>query len=192
MQANPVDAAYPERSVSLRIAFRLFQLVAAMRLALNAPRTRVVSEKHRQFLDEWNSHLAPVLCSPDYTGEPLLFREQLEIIANEMLVKPNTTDAVRPVDWSEFVAKYTQGGVIKSLADIVCERIAFICHDTGSMRCRRLLQCRLAILGLYLIGLSKLAGKDFWSSREPGLWSTVRNGFRREARQWLYDPSHLQ
>ena len=57
-----IDAAHPEKNLGLRMAFLMFQLAAAMRIALNARWLRPLTEEQTKFLSHWEDHLEPVLC----------------------------------------------------------------------------------------------------------------------------------
>ncbi len=100
-----------------------------------------------------------------------------------MLVVPEATKVVRPINWKEFCEKYTASPVVRELADIVADKLRFIFDEAKSLPPRKAMQCRLAIMGLYLIQLSKEAGNDSWSRREDALWRIVGDWFKWESDQ---------
>lgn len=184
IEATATDPAHPEKTLGLRLAFLLFQVIAAMRLALNARWTRPLSDAQTSFLAHYESDLEPVLCSGRYPGDEFLYREQIEIIADEMLVAKQQ-GIVRPLNWSEFCGRYQQGGVLKALADLVANKLRFVFDDSSPKTTppRRATQCRLAILALYLLRLSEEAGDAHWKPREAGIWRVAANWFAWERDQ---------
>ena len=106
------------------------------------------------------------------------------MIADEMLA--NKYDGItRPLNWSEFCKRYAEGGVLHELTDLVAGQFRFIFDDTNPRTTppRRAMQCRLAILALYLIHLSEENGNMFWTRRTDGIWSVVTNWFKWEREQ---------
>jgi hypothetical protein len=178
-----VDPAHPEKNLGLRTAFLLFQLTAAMRIALNARWTRPLTDEQGVFLSHWESHIEPMICSARYPGKELLYREQIEIITQEMLVAPEVTRIARPVNWSEFCEKYTATAVVRELAEQVAGRVRFIFNESNALPPRKAMQCRLGIMALYMIQLTKEAGNDSWSWRNEGLWKIVAEWFAWEQKQ---------
>jgi hypothetical protein len=71
--------------------------------------------------------------------------------------------------------------VWKELSDTVASNLRFIFRDDKAIPPRKASQCRLAIMALYLIALSKAAGYDTWNLREAALWNTVAEWFKWEA-----------
>lgn len=183
MGETAVDLAHPERNAALRMAFLLFQLMAAMRIALNARWTRPLTEQQSRFLAHWEDHLEPMFCSGRYPGKELLYREQVEIITDEMLTGPTGTRISRPLNWSEFCRKYNSDGVIKELAELVADRFRYVFNEGNALPPRKATQCRLAIMALYLIQLSREAGNDSWNWRGDNLWKIVSQWFKWEADQ---------
>ncbi len=183
MMTLTVDPAHPEKNLALRLAFLFFQLIAALRAALNARWTRPLSKEQTQFLAEYEAHLEPILCSGRYPGDELLYREQIEIIADEMLVPKQ--GVVRPLNWKEFCSRYDEGGVLCTLAELVAHKLRFVFDDANprSTAPRRAMQCRLAILALYLIDMSERAGSTGWSWRSDTIWEVVTNWYRWEEEQ---------
>jgi hypothetical protein len=183
MGASAVDPAHPERNLGMRMTFLLFQLIAAMRIALNARWTRPLTEEQSQFLSHWETHIEPMICSGRYPGKELLYREQIEIITEEMLVAPHATKVTRPLNWKEFCDKHSGNPAVRDLAETVAGKLRFIFDETRSLPPRKAMQCRLAIMALYLIQLSKEAGSDSWQRREEALWDIVTDWFTWEAEQ---------
>lgn len=169
------DIIHPEWNIFLRMAFLLLQLMAAARLALNARWKRPLSDQQRDFLREWDARLEPILCGVRFPGKALLNREQIEMMTDKMLVRPATTNLARPMNWAEFAELYQKGDQpLAGIADAIKEKLAFIfIDDRGKTPKCRDMQCRLAIMGLYLIKLSKLAGNEHWTSRETEFWGTI-------------------
>jgi len=184
MERLEVNPAHPERNLGLRLTFLLFQLVGAMRLALNARWTRPLSVSQAEFLSHWEDHLEPVICSGRYPGDELLYREQLEIIADEMLNTQPQAGVKRPMNWKEFCAIYSAGGVLTELSDLIAKKLRFIFDDRNprTTPLRRSAQCRLAILALYLIRMSEEAGEKGWLKRADAVWRTATNW-----RKWQLD-----
>jgi hypothetical protein len=182
MNSDEVDPAHPEKNLKLRLTFLLFQMIAAMRLALNARWTRPLSTEQGKFLEHWEAHIEPIFCSGRYPGDELLYREQIEIIADEMLPMSGRSAGRRPMNWHDFSRSYQQGGVLRSLTDLVGRKLAFIFadHDKRNTPLRRSAQCRLAIFALYLIRMSEEAGNDSWSWRAAGIWKTVTDWYSWE------------
>lgn len=183
MAETTVDPAHPERNAALRMAFLLFQLMAAMRIALNARWTRPLTDEQSRFLSHWEEHLEPMFCSGRYPGKELLYREQVEIITEEMLTGPEGVRITRPLNWSEFCKKYTANPVVKELAELVAGRFRFVFNEANSLPPRKATQCRLAIMALYLVQISKETGNDSWAWRDESLWKTVADWFRWEFEQ---------
>lgn len=183
MADTTVDHAHPERNLGLRMAFLWFQMIASMRIASNARWTRPLTDMQSEFLAHWESHIEPMFCSGRYPGKELLYREQVEILTHEMLVAPAVTTVPRPLDWREFCGRYTTDPVVRDLAELVAERVRFIFVETNALPPRKAMQCRLAIMALYLIQLSKEAGNESWAWREDALWRTVTSWFAWEASQ---------
>lgn len=183
MTSSVVDPAHPERNLGLRMSFLLSQLTAAMRIALNARWTRPLTDAQTHFLAHWESHIEPMMCSGRYPGKVLLYREQIEIITQEMLITPDTTRVPRPLNWKEFCEKYTANQVVRELAEQVAGRIRYIFNESNSLPPRKAMQCRLGIMALYLIQMSKEAGNDSWTWREEKLWEIVANWFVWESSQ---------
>lgn len=184
MNSLALDHAHPERTLSIRLAFLLFQVLAAMRLALNARWRRPLSAKQSQFLAHYETHLEPILCSSRYPGDELLYREQIEIITDSMLVEKEQ-GIVRPLNWREFAQAYFDDPVIKTLTDMVAAKFRFIFDDTNpkTTPIRRANQCRLAILALYLIRMSTEADSLGWSRREEDIWRVCVSWFQWEQDQ---------
>ena len=166
MADTQVDHAHPERNLGLRMGFLWFQMIAAMRIALNARWTRPLSETQSVFLAHWESHIEPMFCSGRYPGKELLYREQVEIVTQEMLVATTPPAVPRPLHWKEFCVKYEEDAVLRELAELVAGRVRYIFNETNSLPPRKAMQCRLAIMALYLIQLSREAGNDSWTWRE--------------------------
>ncbi len=198
MKASDVDSAHPERTLSIRLAFLLFQLIAAVRLALNARWSRPLSETQARFLAHYEADLEPILCSGRYPGDEFLYREQIEIIADEML-SAKQYGIVRPLNWNEFVTRYMADGVLSRLANLVAGRFRFVFDDTNPRTTapRRALQCRLAILALYLIRLSEESGATHWSRRADAIWPVVTSWFawereqQQEPRWYVFSPGDV-
>ncbi len=180
MQTTALDAAHPERNPGVRMTFLLFQLVAAMRLALNARWARPLTAEQTSFLAHWESHLEPILCSGRYPGKELLYREQLEVISDEMLVVGKATGRPRPIHWKEFCDKLHTDATFLELVNLVAVKLRFIFVETNALPPRKAMQCRLAIMALYLAHISHDAGDDYWARREPALWNIVCGWFRTE------------
>lgn len=183
MTQDAIDPAHPEKNLGLRMAFLVFQLTAAMRIALNARWLRPLTDVQTRFLSHWEDHLEPVFCSGRYPGKEVLYREQAEIIVEEMLIAPGATKVTRPLNWKEFCDKCESSPVLRELAEQVADRLRFIFVETNSLPPRRAMQCRLAILALYLVQISKDAGNDSWTRREESLWRIAREWFAWEAGQ---------
>ncbi len=181
MRSTNVDPAHPEKTLSIRLAFLLFQLIAAMRTALNARWTRPLSDEQAQFLAHYELHLEPIFCSGRYPGEEFLYREQIEIIADEMLVSKHPR-VVKPLNWKEFADRYAEGGVLRTLTDLIAGKLRFIFDDSNprTVPPRRSTQARLAILALYLIHMSDEAGNPMWNRRSDNIWRVVANWFAWE------------
>lgn len=173
MSETTVDHAHPEKNLGLRMSFLWFQMIAAMRIALNARWTRPLTDAQSAFLAHWETHIEPMFCSGRYPGKELLYREQVEIITEEMLATAKAHAVPRPLNWKEFCAKYANDGVVRELAELVAGRVRYIFSEANSLPPRKAMQCRLAIMALYLIQLSKEAGNDSWTWREDGLWQIV-------------------
>jgi hypothetical protein len=181
MNSVHIDPAHPERTLSLRLAFLLFQLLAAMRAALNARWLRPLSTGQVRFLSHYEDHLEPIFCSGRYPGEEFLYREQIDIISDEMLIAKQQ-GIIRPLNWKEFCDKYSQGGVLRTLTDLVADKLRFIFDDTEPRTTapRRSAQARLAILALYLIHMSEEAGESGWTRRADRIWHVVTSWFAWE------------
>jgi hypothetical protein len=182
-----VSLAHPERTLGYRISFLIFQLVAAMRLALIARWTRPLSDAQSQFLKYWELDLEPVLCSGRYPGKEFLYREQLEIVSHEMITASSTLGITRPLNWTEFCQSLTADSVLGELAKIVAERIAFVFDEDKPLPARKGMQCRLAIMGLYFIRLSQEAGEDTWIPHEERLWEVVVEQYEHEKEYNYYN-----
>lgn len=183
MQEREINEAHPERNLGLRMAFLIFQLTSAMRIALNARWTRPLTDEQRLFLSHWESDIEPIMCSGRYPGKELLYREQIEIINEEMLVAPSATRITRPLNWKEFCEEYRSSDAFKDLAELVADKLRFIFDEGNSLPPRKAMQCRLAITALYLIQLSKEAGNDSWNWREDSLWRIASEWFKWERDQ---------
>jgi|GEM_PF-2665354 len=183
MSEQSVEPAHPEKNLGLRMAFLLFQLIGSLRIALSARWTRPLTDEQTTFLSHWESHLEPMICSGRYPGKELLYREQVEIVSAEMLASPETAKVPRPINWKEFCDKCVAEPALKRLADVVAGKLRFIFDEANSLPPRKAMQCRLAIMALYLIKLSKDAGNDSWARSEEGLWNIVRDWFRWESDQ---------
>lgn len=173
MNTTAVDPAHPERNLSLRTAFLGFRLAAAMQMALQARWLRPLTPIQAEFLSRWERHIEPVLCSNRYPGAPILYREQLEIIANQMMVRSEATGEARPMNWREFCDLYNQDPVWKELADTVAGYLRQIFAKEGDLRERKNRECRLAIMALYLIDLCRSEGEMRWGDLEGNLWRTI-------------------
>ncbi len=176
--ADEIDPAHPESTLGIRMAFLLFQVVAAFRLALGARWIRPLTTEHSAFLAKWESHIEPVVCSPRYQGKELMYREQLQIVWDEMLAVHEATKVASPLNWKAFVAKYTSDPAIRDLVELVSSKLQFIFVETNQLPPRKAMQCRLAIMALYLIDLCKAAGSHIWDQREAGLWDIVVDWFK--------------
>ena len=184
MNATNINPAHPERTLSIRLAFLVFQVIAAMRVALNARWIRPLSDEQGRFLAHYESHLEPLFCSSRYPGDEFLYREQIEIIADEMLATKQQ-GIIRPLNWNEFVQRYEAGGVLRTLTDLVAGKLRFVFDDRNprTVPPRRSTQCRLAILSLYLIHMSEEAGNTNWTRRAEGIWRVVTNWFAWEKQE---------
>ncbi len=189
LNAEDIDQAHPERHLGIRLAFLLFQLLAAMRSALNARWTRTISEQQVRFLSRYEQYLEPILCSTRYPGDAFLYREQIEIIADEMLVAKQH-GVFRPLNWKEFTDYYRTDAVLTELTNIVTKKLQFIFDDTNPALTprRRANQARLAILSLYLIQISEDAGERSWSGRREALQRTLSEWFVWEAGNKKHPP----
>lgn len=183
MNATEIDPAHPEKTAALRMAFLLFQLMAAMRIALDARWTRPLTDVQTKFLAHWEEHLEPMICSGRYPGKELLYREQVEIITEEMLTRTDGVRITRPLNWAEFCKKYSTNVVVKELTEVVARKFRFVFDETKSLPPRKATQCRLAIMALYLIQLSRESGNDSWNRREENLWRTITEWFKWERDQ---------
>lgn len=180
MLSTTAQPAHPQANLGLRVTFLIFQLSAAMRLAMNARWTRPLTEEQSSFLSHWESDLEPIMSSVRYPGAELLYREQMDIITDLMIIYPEKTRITRPTNWAEFVREYDRGEVLQTLSESVADKIRYIFEESNPLPPRRAMQCRLAIMALYLIRLSKEAGNDSWNRREPALWNTVSGWFAWE------------
>lgn len=183
MMVDDSDPAHPERTLGLRVSFLLFQLAAAMRLALNARWTRPLTDAQIEFLSHWEKDLEPAFCSGRYPGKELLYREQIEILTQEMLVEVSATGITRPMNWKDFCHKYETDRVISELADLTTEKVRWIFDEDKSLPPRKAMQCRLAIMALYLIELSTESGYDHWDWMAGSLWDVATNWFKWEQDQ---------
>lgn len=180
MQSTDIDAAHPERNLGLRMAFLMFQIMAAMRLALNARWTRPLSDEQSKFLQHWDRDIEPMMCSGKLPGKPLLYREQIEVIVQLMLIKPDTTELVRPVNWSEFCSLHGANPVVKDLSEQIADRIRFIFDESNSLPPRKAMQCRLAVMALYLVRIAdETAGGD-WEQAANRMWKVAAEWFAWE------------
>jgi len=180
MQESEIDEAHPEKNLGLRMAFLMFQLTSAMKIALSARWTRPLTEEQRTFLSHWESDIEPIICSGRYPGKELLYREQIEIINAEMLVTSSATSITRPLNWREFCRKHRSGRAFQDLAELVADKLRFTFDETNSLPPRRAMQCRLAIMALYLIQLSKEVENSSWNRREDALWRVATEWFKWE------------
>jgi hypothetical protein len=196
-QALELHPAHPEHTLGLRIAFLLFQ-AAATRLAMTARWKRPLTPEQETFLAPWDSRIEPVICSGRYPGLELLYREQIEIVTEDMLIHPATTDLTRPKNWKEFCEQYRSDPALRELADLVSGKVAVVFNEDKALPVRRSMQCRLAIMALYFIQMSRLAGFDTWNTREEGLWDVVVEWFRWEDEQgqkpkwYLFEPGDVR
>ena len=177
---DAVSAAHPEQTLGLRISFLIFQLIAAMRLAILARWTRPLSDAQSRFLGYWELDIEPILCSGRYPGKEFLYREQLEIVAHEMITPSSALGVTRPLNWSEFCNTLSDGNVLGELARVVAEKIAFVFDESNPLPARKATQCRLAIMGLYFAKLSEEAGESTWSAYVDRLWQVVLECFQHE------------
>lgn len=188
ISVRDVDPASPQKTLGLRIAFIIFQIAAALRLALLARWTRPISSQHARFLNYWEMNIEPVICSGRYPGKQLLYREQLEIAAQEMITLPETTQIPHPLNWHEFVNnRYRTDHVLKELAHFVSGKLEYIFEENGSLANRKEMQCRLAIMGIYMVRLAEEAGAKGWSRRLDGFWKVVLAQYRHEIATNRYD-----
>ena len=180
MESNELDAAHPEKNLGVRLTFLLYQLVGAMRLALNARWTRPLTDAQTHFLSYWESQLEPLLCSARYPGDVLLYREQLEIVADEMLSTAPQGEVRRPLNWKEFCKRYECDDVLRELVDIVSNRFRqiFDHRDSRTLPRRRGMQCRLAILALYLINISEDTEDNNWKAKDAKIWKMVSEHYK--------------
>jgi hypothetical protein len=184
-----IDPAHPERNLGIRLAFLLFQLLAAMRSALNARWTRTISEQQVRFLSRYEQYLEPILTSTKYPGNAFLYREQIEIIADKMLIAKQH-GVFRPLNWHEFTDDYRNDAVLTELTTIVTKKFQLIFDDSGQapLRDRLANQARLAILQLYLIQIREDAGDHSKSGRREALQRMVSREFEHEAGEQNHPP----
>jgi hypothetical protein len=180
MESNSVDPAHPQRNLSLRMTFLLFQLCAAIRIALDARWSRALTPRQHEFLAEWDLRIEPVLCSTRYPGDPFLYREQLELVVNLMIIRTERA-VLRPLDWREFVAALDRCPELKEISTVVGKGFRRVFDETIPAPPRRAEQCRLAILGLYLIHFG--ADNGSWSRQADGFWDTTTEWFRWQHRE---------
>lgn len=178
-----LDFAHPEKTLGLRIAFLLFQLVGSMRNALNSRWVRPLSQEQSDFLDHWEAHIEPMICSSRYPGEELLYREQVEIIGSEMVTASHNSKTIRPLNWREFCQKCKSDHYFYELATIVADKIRLIFDEGNPVPPRKAMQCRLAIMAMYLIHLSEESGCRTWSNRMPSLWRVICEWFDWQCNQ---------
>jgi hypothetical protein len=133
--------------------------------------------KQTEFLREWDVRLEPIIVSGRYQGKELLYREQIEAITELMLTRSGTTHATRPLNWFEFCESYKNVLAFTEITKLLRDKLAFIFDETKSLPPRRAMQCRLAILGLYLIRLSKLAGFETWAREEEPFWDFAKRWY---------------
>ena len=188
-----LDPAHPEKTLGVRVTFLMFQFAASMRRALNARWTRPISERQRTFLIHWEKHFEPAFCSGRYPGKEMLYREQLEVITEKFLIQ-STSGLVKPMNWAQFCERLYDDSTLKQLTEDVTFKLRFIFDETQPPEARRAMQCRLAILALYLVRLSQDADDNLWDPLEGKLWTTVRRQFAFEMErgwnpQWyVYKP----
>lgn len=185
MLEENLHPAHPERSAAMRLTFLMFQLIGAFRLALNARWTRPLSNEQMNFLSHWENYIEPILCSGKYPGKELLYREQIEIVSEEMLIRSKATDIPRPINWSEFCSLLETDPVIKEIANVMATRLRFVFLDSSAPPPRKAMQCRLAIFGLYLIQISDEADNKTGSWRADRLWPPIIGWYKWEHEQWV-------
>ncbi len=179
MAAQVIDPAHPEKNLAVRIAFLVLQLSAAFRIALDARWVRALTDTQHTFLENWGRRLEPVICSGLYPGEVFLYREQLEM-ANNIMIRKSNRGLLRPLDWQEFTVELEANEVLREITDLIANQFRLIFDETVPDPKRRAMQCRLAILCLYLYALSDRNGNAARERKETALWQKVGDWFQWE------------
>ena len=184
MLETDINPSNPENCLAISITFLMFQLIAAMRLAVAARFARALSDEHRAFLDNWERRLEPIFSSRAYPGNRWLCREQVEVIGERMLIKDDTTAASRPMHWQEFTREAGNDTVLAALTETVRSKLASIFDDgdPAHLAARKEAQCRLAIMALYLIELMPESERDSYTLKETSkqLWDNLVESFASE------------
>ncbi len=169
-----INVAKPQETRGYQIAFLIFQFMAAFWLSRTSRFSGMMTPEYKDFLDKWENKFEPIFCSRKYPGIPWLFREQIEIIAEEMLVVSEKTDITRPMHWKEFAEEIENNKALLDLADHLKSRIAFIFNDADNIENRQRTLSRLAFLGLYLTDIfSKYDKSDYIEESETLFWDRI-------------------
>ena len=135
-----------------------------------------MSDRQRKFLSHWEEHFEPVICSGRYPGKEMLYREQLEVITETFLVE-SSSGIIKPMDWRQLCERLKTDDTLKTLTEEVSSKLQFIFDERNTLPPRRAMQCRMAILGIYLVRLSQEVEDDLWNRLESQLWTVVRGWF---------------
>lgn len=180
-----VDHVHHDRNWGAWYAFLLFQIIGAFNVVLLSRWQRPLTDEQKQFLKLYDDRLAPALTSSSYPGKRFIYRDQLDVIADSVLVRHEHTSLLRPVNWVEFVSKYNEVAWFKELVEIVAGNFRIIVGDEP-LDDRKNAQARLCMLVLYMISILKSSGINFSAallSNEEGLWEELGHSFIRHTKR---------
>lgn len=159
MEANIADPAHPEKNAGLRLTFHLFRALAAVRIAMGARSTRLLSVSHERILAIWDRKLLPGMTSPTYPGRKFFYVEQLRYITEAFVTTDGINGQKRPLNWPEFCRTFDEGSdehdeTLNAVTSHVWSQIRSVFDEKTIFADRRLTQVRLAIMALYLYKLA--------------------------------------
>lgn len=187
-EKGDADPAHPEKDLGLRLAFLLLQIMAAARLAHSAQWMRPLTDSQKKFLWLWTKRCVPALCSNQYPGRPFLYREQIQLLAEAMLVHSVHISKSRPLTWAEFVGQYHDSKTIKDLSDQVATAFRLIFVESEPLPLRKGQQARLDFLSLYFLEMQELSDQTVLQSSRDQHWSNIADAFRFEVDKSGRDP----
>jgi len=171
---DALDCAHPQTNAGYQGTFLIYQFIAAFNLALAMRVKGYFTPTYKEFINNWERQFLTVFCSTIYPGIPWFFREQLEVIGQEMLIWDEKLNQVRPLNWFEFTHKLNNEPNFKSLCEALREKIVHIFREDCALANRLQTQTRFAFFALYLLSMLDESDMDVgFKGFEQVFWNNI-------------------
>lgn len=169
-----VDISDPTSNLRLRFVFLLAQVFVGGRIAYAAKRTRSLSNDHESFLEQISRRLHNSLCSNVYPGNPFMYREHIDILADICASNSKFGDYVRPINWEEAIELYRNNEVFQEIVVQTGRILQDLLDESKPLGARKEFQVRLAIVAIYLIDTIRIDQRNAYWQDYGELWKLVK------------------